>query len=143
MTLNEEDTNLPITCLDLHFYYHRDKQCITTTIHSKNIDPKFKGLPFTRYPHPHSYIDPHILYNSFTTELYRFHRGNTFISTFITDTNTLITYLCSKGYSMHKLINKLKHYIKINLPFYTYTSRKHVIDLILAQRPLLPNPSTS
>ena len=103
LTLELEDTGLPITCLDISFYHHNKRQCLATTTHSKDIDPKFAGLPFTRYPHPSSFISPAILYNTFLTEIHRYHRNNTFFNTFKHDTIKIMTYMITKGYNRKRL----------------------------------------
>ncbi len=122
LTLNKEQDNLPLHCLDVHIYYNNKTENLETKSHSKKDDPKFKALTFTKYPHPHSYIHQNILYNTFTTELHRLNRINSNFSTFHKDTNRLIDYLIHKGYNKKRLLNKLQSFVKENLPLYNYTT---------------------
>jgi hypothetical protein len=48
LTLNIESSGQPMHCLDIHFYYCQTHQCFATRLHTKEEDPKFKGLPFTK-----------------------------------------------------------------------------------------------
>jgi hypothetical protein len=144
LELNLEGNNLPLACLDIHFYYNEQFDCYATTLHSKQDDPKFKGLPFTRYPHPLSFINPAYLYNTFTTELHRYYRNNTFFHTFALNTATLLDYLLRKQYNKNKLHRKLRHFISTHLPFYqTYNAHKatnYILQpLHVQQRKILAN----
>jgi hypothetical protein len=122
LTLNLENQHLPLHCLDVHFYFHTKKHCIATKLHSKRDDPKFYSLPFTRYPHPNSFICRAILYNTFTTELHRIHSVNTFFDTFATDVIFIINYLITKGYTRHRLHQKLRRFIQHHQPFLNSTN---------------------
>ena len=130
LKLDEEHSGLPIHCLDITFYFNHKHNCYATTLHSKRQDPKFKGLPFTRYPHPDSFICRAYLYNTFTTELYRFYRRNTFFSTFKDDTQELISYLYEKGYALPKLTRKLRHFVQNHLPFYTRQNAPQIVKIL-------------
>lgn len=132
LELNLESNNLPLHCLDVHFYYHTTKKCLAYKLHSKFNDPKFEGLPFTRYPHPNSYIDPKILYNTFTGECNRLMTHNSFFNTFIDDILLLIHYLLHKGYKAGKLKHKLSEFIHNHQPFFTSRNPKQAFDTIWA-----------
>ena len=122
LTLEEESTNLPMHCLDINLYYHEKEGYYATTLHTKKDDPKYKALTFTKYPHPHSYIAPTILYNTITTELHRYKNLNSEFDTFKTNTQTLINTCLAKQYHKKRVHNKIRAFIESNLPFYNYQS---------------------
>ena len=142
LQLDSEHESLPIHCLDVHCYYHSTKQCLATRLHSKRNDPKYKGLPFTRFPHPHSFISNHVLYTSFTAELHRIKNKNTFVDTFTTDIATLMNYLISKGYSTRKLKHKLEQFISNHQPFYNSTHPARTLSTIMSHITAPPQPPT-
>jgi hypothetical protein len=131
LTLNQESAGLPTHTLDVLIYYNQRRHCYATTLHSKQRDPKFKNLPFTRYPHPHSYINPAFLYNSFTTELHRLHRVNSFFHSFLDNTITIMTYMLDKGYNYNKLRAKLRSFIQKQPHFYNSITPHKTTKLIM------------
>ena len=73
-TLEEENSGLPLFCLDVHFYYNYSDNCFATKLHQKRDDPKFAGkLKFTRFPHAYSFISHATLYSTFAGLLVTLH----------------------------------------------------------------------
>jgi hypothetical protein len=132
LTLVKEDENLPIHCLDIHFYYNTTDNCLATATHSKDKDPKYAQLPHTRYTHNDSFMHNAIHYNTFTGELHRFHRSNSHIITFTNKTNETIYRMVSNNeYSFKKLQNKLRHHINNHLPFYRHQQAHTAFNYIM------------
>ena len=134
LTLNEESKGLPFHCLDFHIFYNNDPNPtyngICSTLPSKRDDPKFKGLRFTRYPHPKSFINQALLYNTVTTELHRYHRIITLRLHFEYQVSDFFNYLINKGYNYNKLFKKLHHFIYNHLPFYQTQQTNTIIQSI-------------
>ena len=140
LVLEEEASGLPIHCLDMHIYYNTKYNCIASKLHTKSDDPKFDGLLFTRYPHPHSFSSTAYLYNTFTAEVHRIKRVNSHYGTFIVDIRHLIRYMLNKGYNYNRLYSKLHNYIKRNLPLYTKMHPSHTTrDIFATLRYLKPH----
>jgi hypothetical protein len=132
-TLNIESSGLPMHCLDIHFYYCQTRQCFATRLHTKEEDPKFKGLPFTKYPSPCSFINQSAMYNTFTTLLHTRFNTHSFFDTFKLDVTTLIKLL-TKGYNKNRLRKKFQHFVTVRKPFYralnVHSVTKHMFKQI-------------
>ena len=139
LTLGLEDEGLPIHCLDIHFYFNTTTNSIACATHSKEMDPKYQGLPFTRFPHMHSFMHSAILYNTFLGELYRYKRTNTTIYTFANKTVDTLHRLDAKDYNITKLRLKLRHFIERNLPFYNHQHGHSAQEYVMKRYNNTPN----
>jgi hypothetical protein len=118
LTLNEEHSGKAVTFLDtctrIIGVNHPSFRC---TLFDKRTTSKYSALPMSKYPAIDSFIPAKHKYNIVISQCYRFMRRCQSRKAFVYFTAGLIKELKDKGYVVNRLFNKLRTFLKNNLPF--------------------------
>lgn len=119
LKLNLEQYGQGVSFLDLVIWMsNRRNARFRTALFDKRSLAKYKDLPMSRFPFASSFLPRRFSYNIVTSQCFRFRRRCMSRSAFVYNVAKTICELRRKGFNAHRLLGRVRSFVKRSLPLY-------------------------